>query len=219
MNKLIEGIINEKIISNAKKKYILSKLNDKTLSLKDKKKWERMAKEFSEKEEDIDEIVDENGNIPRSKKPTDLNTKGITSNSTTDDVVKSAHGQMGNYMSRGGVTNQTYYNESDLTKTLGFKDTMALDVEFDDAKKHFEDNLELDTQDSEERMGQLGYDKELPNDKMHLIEKPNIFNKLIKEFLEEEEMNPIIKKQIESLKESIKNNKVPLKNVINILLK
>lgn len=229
MNSLIENIINEKFVSKAQQKYFYSKINDKSLSPKERRKWEKMAKEHSEKtnfkklpnkkEEEIDEIVDENGNIPRSKKPTDLNTKGVTSNSTSDEVAKTAHGTMGSYFTNAGINTQGYYNESNLTKTLGFKDTMAKDIDYDDAKKHFEDNLELDPQDSEERMGQLGYDKELGNDKINLIEKPNIFNKIINEILEEEKMNPIVKKQIESLKESIKNNKIPLKDVVNILKK
>lgn len=190
MSIILENILIEKFISQAQQKFFYSKINDKNISEKERKKWKKWAKEFSDStnfkklpkkksEKEIEEIVDINGNIARSKKPTDLNTKGVTSNSTTDEFVKTATGQMGNYFSRGGVVHNKFWTESDLTKTLGFKDTIAKDVDYDDAEKHFKDNLEIDN--PEEKMLQLGYDKTLPKDKINLIEK------LIDEILKENE--------------------------------
>lgn len=172
----LTNVIIEEFISKAQQKFFYSKVNDKTLTSKERKKWKRLASEFSKKtdfnklpiKKELEEIVDEDGNIVRSKKPTDLNTKGITSNSTTDDVVKSASGQMGNYFSRGGTVHNKFWTESDLTKTLGFKDTMAKDIDYDDAEKHFKNNLDIDEPD--EKLSQLGYDKTLPKDKINLIE-------------------------------------------------
>jgi hypothetical protein len=192
MNIILEDILIEKFISKAQQKFFFSKINDKTLTKKERKKWETWAKEFSDKtnfkklpekkvEEDLDEIVDKTGNISRSKKRTDSNTKGITSNSTTDRVVRTATGQMGNYFSRGGVVHNKFWTESDLRKSLGFKKTIGIDADYDEAKEYFEDDLNIDKPEAKEKMSQLGYDNELPEGKINLIEK------LIDEILKENE--------------------------------
>jgi hypothetical protein len=190
MNIILEDILIEKFISKAQQKFFFSRINDKNLSKKERKKWETWAKEFSDKtnfkklpekkvEEDIDEIVDITGNIGRSKKPSNLNTKGITSNSTTDEFVRTSTGQMGNYFSRGGVVHNKFWTESDLTKVLGFNATIAKDIDYDEAEEYFKNKLDIEK--PEEKMSQLGYDKELPEGKINLIEK------LIDEILKENE--------------------------------
>jgi hypothetical protein len=190
MNIILEDILIEKFISKAQQKFFFSRINDKNLSKKERKKWETWAKEFSDKtnfkklpekkvEEDLDEIVDKTGNIGRSKKPSNLNTKGITSNSTTDEFVRTSTGQMGNYFSRGGVVHNKFWTESDLTKVLGFNATIAKDIDYDEAEEYFENKLDIEK--PEEKMSQLGYDKELPEGKINLIEK------LIDEILKENE--------------------------------
>lgn len=197
MNIILEDILIEKFISKAQQKFFFSKINDKTLTNKERKKWKTWAKEFSDKtnfkklpekkvEEDLDEIVDKDGNIGRSKKPTDSNTKGTSSDSTTDEFVRTSTGQMGNYFSGGGlnggssnVSNNKFWTESDLTKTLGFNATIAKDIDYDEAEEYFEDDLNIDK--PEEKMSDLGYDKELPHGKINLIEK------LIEEILKENE--------------------------------
>jgi len=190
MNIILEDILIEKFISKAQQKFFFSRINDKNLSKKERKKWETWAKEFSDKtnfkklpekkvEEDIDEIVDITGNIGRSKKPSNLNTKGITSNSTTDEFVRTSTGQMGNYFSRGGVVHNKFWTESELTKVLGFNATIAKDIDYDEAEEYFKNKLDIEK--PEEKMSQLGYDKELPEGKINLIEK------LIDEILKENE--------------------------------
>jgi hypothetical protein len=190
MNIILEDILIEKFISKAQQKFFFSKINDKTLTKKERKKWETWAKEFSDKtnfkklpekkvEEDLDEIVDKNGNIGRSKKRTDSNTKGVSSNSTTDEFVRTSTGQMGNYFSRGGVVHNKFWTESNLTKVLGFKDTIAKDIDYDEAEEFFEKKLGIVK--PEEKMSDLGYDEDLPEGKINLIEK------LIDEILKENE--------------------------------
>jgi hypothetical protein len=189
MNIILEDILIEKFISKAQQKFFFSKINDKTLTNKERKKWKTWAKEFSDKtnfkklpekkvEEDLDEIVDKNGNIGRSKKPTNLNTKGITSNSTTDRVVRTATGQMGNYFSRGGVVHNKFWTESNLDKVLG-SDTIKNNLDYDEAEEFFKKKLGIDN--PEEKMSDLGYDEDLPEGKINLIEK------LIEEILKENE--------------------------------
>jgi hypothetical protein len=191
MNKILDDILIEQFISKAQQKFFFSRINDEKLSKKERKKWEILAKEFSDKtnfkklpekkvEEDLDEIVDKTGNIGRSKKPSNLNTKGITSNSTTDEFVRTSTGQMGNYFSRGGVVHNKFWTESNLDKVLG-SDTIRKNLDYDEAKEYFEDDLKIDEPEAEVKMSQLGYDKGLPQGKINLIEK------LIDEILKENE--------------------------------
>ena len=88
MNNFIKQVIEEKFASKAQQRYFYAKANEKGSSKKEKNKWGKMAKEFSDKtdytkipdkvenEEEVDEIVDKDGNIAQSKKPTNINTKG-----------------------------------------------------------------------------------------------------------------------------------------------
>jgi hypothetical protein len=87
MNNFIKQVIEEKFASKAQQRFFYAKANEKGKPKKEKKKWSKWAKEYSddtdyfkipdkvEKEEEVDEIVDKNGNISRGKKPGDLNTK------------------------------------------------------------------------------------------------------------------------------------------------
>ena len=76
MNNFIKQIIEEKFASKKQQRYFYAKANDKTLSKKERKKWQDMAGEFSDKtnfkklpdevekeEQDMEEIVDDHGNI------------------------------------------------------------------------------------------------------------------------------------------------------------
>jgi hypothetical protein len=108
-----------------------------------------------------------------------------------------------------------------MSKALGAEDTIMKDADYDEAKKHFEKNLGLDEPETEERLAQMGYDKKLPDDKVRLVENPKKFmeeyiesllrkknedSDLVKkeEEIEEVELNPIIKRQLKSLKNSMK---------------
>lgn len=110
MNNFIKQVIEEKFASKSQQRFFYAKANEKGKSKKEKQKWGKWAKEFSDKtdyekipdkvesdnqESQFDEIVDKNGNIQRSKKNPNFNTKGITQDKTSDEVALAATGQMG----------------------------------------------------------------------------------------------------------------------------
>jgi hypothetical protein len=245
MNNFIKQVIEEKFASKAQQRFFYAQAGK---GGKKGKKWSKWAKEFSdktdfdkipdkvEKEEEVDEIVDKQGNIARSKKKTDFNTKGITQNSTTDEVVKMGGGSMGVHGVHGTHTSLRYWAESDLSKTLGAKDTILQDIPYEDAKDHMEDDLGLDEPEAEERLNNMGYDKKLPNDKVRLVENPKKFmeeyiesvlakkskdNDIVskEEEIEEKEVNPIILKQIKSLKNTLKSHDLSLNDIMKHLNK
>ena len=77
MDKYVKSLIEETFKSKKQQRFFFAKANDKDLPKKDRKKWGKWAKEFSddtdykkipdEVENDVDEIVDVNGNIGRKK--------------------------------------------------------------------------------------------------------------------------------------------------------
>lgn len=230
MNNFIKQVIEEKFASKAQQRFFYAQAGK---GGKKGKKWSKWAKEFSDKtdfdkipdkveEVEVDEIVDDKGNIAQSKKSPNAETKGITSNSTTDEVVKTGRGSMGSYGTTGVQNYRRYWGESDMSKALGADDTIMKDADYEDAKKHFEDELGIeDPKELEDRLGQMGYDKKLPDDKVRLVENPKKFmeeyiesimkkktedSDIVKkeEEVEEVELNPIVKKQLKSLKNSMK---------------
>lgn len=250
MDKNIEMIIDEAFKSKAQQKYFYAKVSDKSLTPKERKKWEKMASEFSDEtdfkklpekkkkpkkkeknEEEVEEIVDKNGMIGKSERPSNFRTKGITSDMTSDEVVGTSHGSMGSFGTMGlGNRNVSlrYWAEADMSKALGFDDTMKQDVDFDDAEEHFKDELGLDDEETKERLAQMGYDENLPDDKVRLIENPQKFieeflDNLLKkknvnqEIIRKKDINPIIQKQLKSLKDSIENNDISIQDVIDFL--
>ena len=254
MNNFIKQVIEEKFASKAQQRFFYAKANEKGKPKKEKKKWSKWAKEFSddtdyskipdkvEKGEEVDEIVDKNGNIARSKKPTDLAKRGITQKKTTDHVAKTGTGQMGSYGLTGVNTYRRYWGENQeitkeklleiaLNKSLGADDTILKDIPYDDAKDHMEDELGLSDDEAEERLEKMGYDENLPDDKVRLVENPKKFmgdyiehvlksksknNELLSSDVEEE-VNPIIKKQIKSLKNSMDSHNLSIDTVLKYL--
>lgn len=251
MDKLIENIINEKFASKAQQRYFYAKANEKGAPKKEKKKWGKWAKEFSDetnfkklpekvkkkkvKEEEVDEVVDELGNIATGKEPTDANTKGITQKKTTDQVVKTGGGSMGIHGVHGTHTSLRYWAESDMSKALGFDKTMGDDDDYEEAKEYFKKELDMDDVDAEDRMAQLGYDKKLAkkkDDKVRLVENPRQFieayidevilkkkdvEELVNKTDSEKEVNPIIQKQLNSLKKALKNNGLTINDIVKYL--
>ena len=75
MNNFIKQVIEEKFASKAQQRFFYAKANEKGKPKKEKNKWGKWAKENSddtdyskipdkvEKEEEVDESVDKNGNI------------------------------------------------------------------------------------------------------------------------------------------------------------
>jgi hypothetical protein len=243
MNNFIKQVIEEKFASKAQQRFFYAKANEKGKPKKEKKKWSKWAKEFSDKtnydeipdkvETEVDEIVDKYGNIATGKKPTDFNTKGVTQKKTSDDVAKAAHGSMGRMANVGGST-MRYWAESDMSKALGFDDTMAKDADYEDAEDHFKGELGLDEPEAEDRLAQMGYDKKLPADKVRLVENPKKFmeeyiesvlskrakdNEIVSkdEQTEEKEINPIVLKQLKSLKNTMNSHKLSINDIMKHL--
>lgn len=246
MDNFIKQIIEETFKSKKQARYFYAKSNDKTLSKKERNKWKKWTKEFSEKTdfedipEEIDEIVDENGNIKRGDEP-GIPTQFITSKSTTDQVVPATSPQMGSFgilgggFSSGGSKTLRYWAESDQSKALGFDDTLKQDVSYEDAKDHFTDELGLTDKEAEDRVENMGYDPELPEGKLRLIENPKRFiEEYIDELLkkktkpselvkkdqlenEKKEINPIVLKQLKSIKQTLKSNNISINDIIEYL--
>ena len=231
MNNFIKQVIEEKFASKAQQRFFYAKANEKGKPKKEKKKWSKWAKEFSdktdydeipdkvEKEEEVDEIVDAAGNFAKSKKPGNPKS-GITSDSTSDEVALTAAGQS-SISPKLGMGFRRYWGESDMSKALGAEDTIMDDASYEEAKKKFIELGVTDPKELEDRLGQMGYDPKLPDDKVRLVENPKKFmeeyiDNLLKqkgkdndvlskeEEVEEVEINPIVAKQIKSLKNSMK---------------
>jgi hypothetical protein len=243
MNNFIKQVIEEKFASKAQQRFFYAKANEKGKPKKEKKKWDKWAKEFSDKtnydeipdkvEKEVDEIVDKYGNIATGKKPTNFNTKGVTQKKTSDEVAKAAFGSMGRMAKVGGTT-MRYWAESDMSKALGFDDTMAKDADYEDAEDHFKGELGLDEPEAEDRLAQMGYDKKLPADKVRLVENPKKFmeeyiesvlskrakdNEIVSkdEQTEEKEINPIVLKQLKSLKNTMNSHKLSINDIMKHL--
>lgn len=234
MDILIKNIIEEKFVSKAQQKYFYAKANDKTLSSKERKKWKQMASEFSEKtnfkklpnkieEKDITEFVDETGSIigknGEKSKRADFVTKNVTSDKTTDQAVYMAHGAMGNTATTGfgrGTLGPNMVWENDFSKVLGddiIKNNMSYKEGFNHLKK-----MGLDDDEVKERLEQMGLTPDLPKGKLNLIEKYIdeilVRRKNQEEFKEVKEINPIIKKQINVLKTTLKNNNLSIEDIL-----
>ena len=243
MNNFIKQVIEEKFASKAQQRFFYAKANEKGKPKKEKNKWGKWAKEFSDKtnydeipdkvETEVDEIVDKYGNIATGKKPTNFDIKGVTQKKTTDDVAKAAYGSMGR-MANVGSSTMRYWAESDMSKALGFDDTMAKDADYEAAEDHFKDELGLDEPEAEDRLAQMGYDKKLPADKVRLVENPKKFmeeyiesvlakrakdNEIVSkdEQTEEKEINPIVLKQLKSLKNTMNSHKLSINDIMKHL--
>lgn len=247
MDKYIKNIIEEKFTSKSQQRFFYAKAGDKESSKKERQKWSKMAKEFSDKtdyenipdkvETEVDEIVDEKGNIARKKIPITRASKGA-SHKTTDEVAKAVTGTMGNYgLGQTGSKTLRFYGEADMSRALGFEKTLGQDADIEDAEEYFEKELGMSEPEAEERLASYGYDENLPDDKVRLIENPK---KYISDYVESvlskkssskdlitkdqtedvsKEISPIIQRQIKSLKNTLVKNNLSIKDVIKLLNK
>lgn len=186
-------------------------------------------------ENEFSEIVDAEGNIQRGDVPGNPNGY-IRSKKTTDQVAKAAMGQMGSFGVLGGATggNKTlkYWAESDMSKALGADETINdPETDFEDAVETFEDELDVPEDEAKERAKQMGYDPQLPDGKLRLIENPKKYieeyltqkvkrGELVKKQSDEKfkkEVNPILKKQLGSLKQSLKANGLSMSDITEYL--
>jgi len=254
MNNFIKQVIEEKFASKAQQRFFYAKANEKGKPKKEKKKWGKWAKEFSDKtnfeeipdkkEKEVDEIVDALGNIEKGKKTG--NPKAfVTSDSTSDEFAFATHPEQGNY----GTKVSSYVNyplqEDMLTKeqvmeiamkdALGYQETLGVDADYDEAEEYFEKELDLPDEEVKDRMGKMGYDEDLPEDMVRLVENPKKFmeeyiesvlskRKMDDEIVskeveqtEEKEINPIVLKQLKSLKSSLESNKLTVNDILKHL--
>lgn len=247
MDKYVKNIIEEKFASKSQQRFFFAKAGDNYLSKKERKKWGKLAKEFSDDtnyaelpdsvETDVEEIVDVNGNIARSKIPITRASKGST-HKTSDEVVKASSGQMGDHgLGRSALTSLRYWAESDMSNALGYKKTLGVDADKEEAEEYFEKELGMSEPEADERLASYGYDENLPDDKVRLIENPK---KYISDYVEsvlskksssedlitkdqtedvDKEIGPIIQKQIKSLKNTLVKNNLSIKDVLKLLNK
>lgn len=124
-------------------------------------------------------------------------------------------------------------DEMDFEKALGYEKTLGKDASYDEAEKYFRNELKLSDEETKERLKMMGYDEKLKGDKVRLIENPkkyieeyieNLLSKrnynddlINKEIKEKKIINPIIKRQITSLKDSMENNDLSIEDVIEYL--
>jgi len=260
MNNFVKDVIEEKFASKAQQRLFFAKgkkskkwrewaheFADKTDFNKIPEKVEDDKSEEKEQmplsktihngnaESEFSEIVDADGDIQRGDLPGNPNGY-IRSKKTSDQVVKAAMGQMGSFGVLGGATgaNKTlkYWAESDMSKALGAPDTIGdPDTDYEDAVETFEDELEVPEDEAKERAKQMGYDPELPDGKMRLIENPK---KYIEEYLAKKsknggivpkqtvdaikkEINPIIKRQLGNIKQTLKSNGLKMSDIAEYL--
>lgn len=190
MDQRLINIINEKFQSKKQQKYFFAKCNDDSLSKKEKKKWCSMADEFAKdtnfkklpekaNEEEIEEIIDYDGSISSSKIPKNVRVKTTTAKKTSDQAEKATSQppfQKGQYMKR-------YWGEAEMDDALGFDDTMDKNLSYEEALKHFMDELGFDEVDAKERLEKMGY---IPSseDKIRIVEKGVYTKKTIEEYVD-----------------------------------
>jgi hypothetical protein len=242
MNDFVKQVIEETFASKRQQRYFYHKAEKSP-------KWAKMAKEFSDKtdfsklpekaadeEVEVDEIVDNDGNIARGDTPGNPNAF-IRSKKTSDQVAKAAMGQMGSFGILGGATgaNKTlkYWAEADMSKALG-ADEIITDpkMDFKKAKKHFKKDLDVPEKEAEERAEDMGYPEELEGTgRIRLIENPKKYieeylarkikdNELVKRDqleVSRKNINPIILKQLKSIKQTLKDNNLTVRDITEYL--
>jgi hypothetical protein len=241
MNKFIEQVIEETFKSQAQQGLFFAKAKtskkwkkmadefaDKTDWSKKLPKHVKKSKKKESEEQmlskevhngEVDEIVDADGNIKTGSEPGNPNAY-IRSKKTTDQVAKATMGQMGSFGVLGGATgaNKTlkYWAEADMSKALGNEIKNDSDKDLEDAVEYFEKDLEVPEDEAKDRAEKMGFDDELPDGKIRLIENPK---KYIEEYLAKKgrdgelvkkhptepvkkTISPIIKRQLGSMKQT-----------------
>lgn len=242
MNHFFKKVIEETFASKKQQKYFYAKASDKSLPKKERKKWGKWASEFSSKtdfdkipekaEQDVEEIVDDKGNIKRGEEDGNMSTKFVGSKSTSDKAANSGFRMMGMHGIAGTVqAPKRYWGESDMSKSLGYDDTLGDDESYKEAYKHFTKELGLSDEEAKERLSAMGY---IPGEKelVRLVENPKKFmedyiqsaldkkntnNDVLKKDEEKKELNPLIQKQLNSLKSTIEDNNLDLDQILDYL--
>jgi hypothetical protein len=244
MNNFIKQVIEEKFASKAQQRYFYAQASK---GGKKGKKWAKLADEFSSDtdfknipdkvEKDVEEIVDKKGNISRSDISNSAKKTTVTSKKMTDKVVKTSAGSMGDQGMYGGFSSLRYLGEKqdvkeiEMDSSLGYEDTLGADVSYDEALRHFTKKLGLPEDEAKQRLEAMGY---IPDQKelVRLVENPKTY---IKDYIEsvlvnkgkdsdlidnktpDVEINPLVLKQLQSLKKTLSNNNIPIEKIINHL--
>lgn len=215
--------------------------NEVSKEKKETQKWGISAKKLESrqnsklKQKEIEEIVDKDGNIKRSQIPKDVLATTVTSKKRTDKVVQTGAGAVGSPGVHGSQVTLRYWGESqdvvkevELGDALGYEKTMGKDMPYNDALNYFIKELGLSKEEAVERLEAIGYIPDEPN-LIRLVETPN---KFIHEYLEsvmvkrkkelellekDEEIPNLIKKQVTSLKKTIKQNNIKIEKIIDLL--
>ena len=236
MNDFLKNIIEETFKSKKQQRFFYAQA---AKGGKKGKKFAKWAKEFSDKtdfeklpdevtEKEIDEIVDEDGNIQRGHKPKVFAKTMISAKKTSDQERNMARGSMGMYGVTGTVqAPQRYWAESDMSKALG-SDIVLDDMTYEEGMKYLKDQG-IEEKDADERLRSMGLMPKEP-ELRRLVEDPKKFiqdyvesvlnkkntdSELVKkvEVNEKPTMNPILEKQLNSLKKTMKNNNLQIDEI------
>ena len=240
MNDFLKNIIEETFKSKKQQRFFYAQA---AKGGKKGKKFAKWAKEFSDKtdfenlpdkvdEKEIDEIVDEKGNIKRGHKPAAFAKSMISAKKTSEHERSMARGSMGMYGVTGTVqAPQRYWAESDMSKALG-SDIVLDDMTYEEGMKYLKDQG-IEEKDADERLRSMGLMPKEP-ELRRLVEDPKKFiqdyvesvlnkkntdSELVKkvEVNQKPTMNPILEKQLNSLKKSMKNNNLQIDEIIEFL--
>jgi len=241
-------LLKEKSVSQSQRGLIFSKRKQYGSKKNTPKKWKwiwnsdwenkgklpKRKKPEKTDEEEVDEVVDADGNIQTGDKSNDFNVKGVTSPKTSDEYARAVGGQMGGAGLDGGgnaARLMRYFGEEDMSKVLG-AETIEKDLPYDDAKEHFEDELEVPEDEIEDRLKELGYESDYAEGVLRLVENPKEYvrdylesilskktniNDVVEKDDEEKTINPIIKKQIDVLKQTLKDNGISTKQFLSYI--
>jgi phosphoglycerol transferase MdoB-like AlkP superfamily enzyme len=139
---------------------------------------------------------------------------------------------MGMYGIAGTVqAPKRFWGEANMSKSLGYDDTLGDDESYKEAYKHFTKKLGLSDEEAKERLSAMGY---IPGEKelVRLVENPKKFmedyiqtaldrkntnNDVLKKDNEKKELNPLVQKQLNSLKSTIEDNNLDLDQILDYL--
>jgi len=182
---------------------------------------EKTKKETKGKEEEVTELVDDDGTWLSSSIPIMDPASSLRASSTTDRTVGMAR-MPRDPLLRGwyGYYGEGEIKEEDMSDAFGFEDTMFMD--YNDTVKHYVKKLKLDKKDAIGRAVQQGKKPNLvKRAPKKLKKKKNFIDRLIlkeKEIDESEEVREdklIDKKDDSTVNSIIKRNALSLKNMAN----
>jgi len=211
----------------------------KYMPCKDMKTFNQKIKKGSkEKEEEVNELVDDDGTWETSNVPLLSPASTLKGSTITDKIVPMARNPRDPLL-RGwyGYYGESVVKEEDMEDAFGFEDTKFMD--YKDTVKYFEKELDLDKEDAIERARQQGKGPKLAKkapkrikDKKNFIDRlvlkeldddmneDVIFNKDKKDHdisPKEKNHNPLLLKNVKSLKSMAEKMGVSRSELIELL--